>query len=130
MEKAKPSNESALTSYHSLLTSEILSAVLGISQRTLRRWVRHGHFLPPMHIGPYGAPRWHPQDVITYLRASDGQVKQSRAQRNKAGRDVSPKETSSGTLREIPGTVSQGVVVPDAPLPEGVRVEIRVMNGL
>jgi hypothetical protein len=94
----------------------------------MRRWVRAGHFPRPLYLGPYGAPRWHPDDVVEYLRSSERRERRSRVPREDAGPVESGNDGRADILQEIPGTVSQGVVIPDAPLPEAVRVEIRVAD--
>jgi predicted DNA-binding transcriptional regulator AlpA len=126
MEAAPDSKVSAIRAHHSLLTAAILSSVLCISRRTVRRWVRSGHFPNPAYLGPYGAPRWHPDDVIAYLRSSEVRERRSRIRKDKAERAGSSSDGRPKSLRGIAGTVSQGVVIPDAPLPDGVRVEILV----
>jgi predicted DNA-binding transcriptional regulator AlpA len=128
MEATHDSRVPAIRDHKSLLTARTLSSLLCISQRTIRRWLRAGHFPKPMWVGPYGSPRWHPDDVIEYLQSTERREMRSRVRIGHAGQMESSNAGQPGSLREIPGTVSQGVVIPDAPLPEGVRVEIRLTD--
>jgi predicted DNA-binding transcriptional regulator AlpA len=63
--------------YHSLFIAETVGSVLCVSRRTLRRWVVKGHFPQPRYVGPYGSPRWHPDDVVEYLRESGGRKRRN-----------------------------------------------------
>jgi predicted DNA-binding transcriptional regulator AlpA len=130
VETARESKLSAISAHNSLLTARALSSILCISQRTVRRWVREGHFPRPTYLGPYGAPRWHPHDVIAYVQSSARRPRRSRVRKDHAGSAELAKDGRPRSHQGIPGTVSQGMVIPDAPLPDGARVEIRVTDGL
>jgi predicted DNA-binding transcriptional regulator AlpA len=58
-----------------LLTPEMICKALSISRRTLRSWVKQQVFPEPLRIGPDGRIlRWHPDDVLDYLRSTRGQA--------------------------------------------------------
>ena len=58
-----------------LLTPEMICKALSISRRTLRSWVNQQVFPEPLRIGPDGRIlRWHPAEVLDYLRTTCGHV--------------------------------------------------------
>ena len=58
-----------------LLTPAMICKILSISRRTLRYWVQKQVFPEPLRIGPDGRTlRWHPADVVDYLKATRGHV--------------------------------------------------------
>jgi predicted DNA-binding transcriptional regulator AlpA len=59
------------TSEGCLLDQKALAKLLGISVRTIRNWVRQGHFPQPLRMGPRGRMiRWTPTQIMTYLKAN------------------------------------------------------------
>jgi predicted DNA-binding transcriptional regulator AlpA len=58
-----------------LLTPEKICKFLSISRRTLRYWVHKNVFPQPLRIGPDGRIlRWHPADLLHYLKMTRGHV--------------------------------------------------------
>ena len=65
----------AVTQSSILLTPEMICSVLSISRRTLRNWVHKKIFPEPLRIGPDGRLlRWHPADLVDYLKRTRGHV--------------------------------------------------------
>jgi predicted DNA-binding transcriptional regulator AlpA len=58
-----------------LLTPQMVCKILSISRRTLRYWVKK-HVVPePLRIGPDGRNlRWHPTDIVEYLKTTRGHI--------------------------------------------------------
>jgi hypothetical protein len=99
--------------------------LLSISSRTLRRWVRAGVFPAPLRVGPYKAtPRWSPL-VLTDFLLSKHPPRQAEELSTKGRGDETPAQTGAAAATSIAGIVQGGVIVPDAPLPEGMRVRIQ-----
>lgn len=48
-----------------LLTLKQVASRLGVSEKTVRRLVRSGRFPEAVMMG--GSPRWHPEDVQSYV---------------------------------------------------------------
>jgi len=49
--------------------------VLSISRRTLRSWISKNLFPQPLRVGPDGRLlRWHPADLVDYLKRTRGYV--------------------------------------------------------
>jgi predicted DNA-binding transcriptional regulator AlpA len=58
-----------------LLTPQAICKVLSISRRTLRSWVSKNQFPQPLRVGPDGRLlRWHPADLVDYLKRTRGHV--------------------------------------------------------
>jgi predicted DNA-binding transcriptional regulator AlpA len=61
------------TSSNVLLTPQMICRVLSISRRTLRYWISKNLFPEPLRIGPTGRLlRWHPADLVDYLKQTRG----------------------------------------------------------
>jgi len=107
------------------LSPEGICQLLSISSRTLRRWVRAGVFPPPIRVGPYKAtPRWSPL-VLTDFLLSKHPPRQTGELSSKGCDDAPARTGGAGAAGGIAGIVQGGVIVPDAPLPEGMRVQIQ-----
>jgi predicted DNA-binding transcriptional regulator AlpA len=108
------------------LSPEGICELLSISSRTLRRWVRAGEFPAPIRVGPYKAtPRWSPL-VLTDFLLSKHPPRQAEERSSKGCGDDLPAETGgAGAADCVAGIVQGGVIVPSAPLPEGMRVHIQ-----
>jgi hypothetical protein len=104
-----------------------LCNLLDISPRTLRRWVGAGAFPPPVRVGPRARTlRWHPLDVVAYLRGEDlTAAGQDAADGTPTRPSLTPRSEATEVLC-LPGVVHHGVVIVADPLPEHVRVEIRL----
>ena len=64
----KPDQASAAVVTDRLISPRYLCRVLGISRRTLRRWVESKLLPPPMRLGPHGQTlRWRPREIISFL---------------------------------------------------------------
>jgi len=64
----KPDQTSAAVATDRLIAPRYLCRVLGISRRTLRRWVESKLLPPPMRLGPHGQTlRWRPREIIDFL---------------------------------------------------------------
>jgi predicted DNA-binding transcriptional regulator AlpA len=64
----KPDQASAAVVTDRLIAPRYLCRVLGISRRTLRRWVESKLLPPPMRLGPHGQTlRWRPREIIEFL---------------------------------------------------------------
>jgi hypothetical protein len=63
-----------------LLTPDVIYRVLSISRRTLRYWISKDLFPEPLRIGPKGRlQRWHPDDLLEYLKRTRGRVQAEAA---------------------------------------------------
>lgn len=64
----KPAETSAAVATDRLIAPRYLCRVLGISRRTLRRWIESKLLLSPMRLGPHGQTlRWRPREIIEFL---------------------------------------------------------------
>ncbi len=53
----------------------MICKILSISRRTLRYWVKKDILPQPLRIGPDGRTlRWHPADLVDYLKRTRGHV--------------------------------------------------------
>jgi predicted DNA-binding transcriptional regulator AlpA len=69
--RASPAPTSSIV----LLTPEAICKVLSISRRTLRYWINKNQFPQPLRVGPDGRLlRWHPADLVDYLKRTRGHV--------------------------------------------------------
>lgn len=50
------------------LTDKQIASRFGVVQHTIWRWVREGHFPPPVRLGP-GCTRWTTEDVEAFEAA-------------------------------------------------------------
>jgi predicted DNA-binding transcriptional regulator AlpA len=51
----------------------MICKILSISRRTLRYWVKKNVLPEPLRLGPDGRNlRWHPADVVEYLKMTSG----------------------------------------------------------
>jgi predicted DNA-binding transcriptional regulator AlpA len=67
----KPSPVSETVSKDQLIPPRHLCRALGISRRTLRRWVESKLFPAPIRLGPHGQTlRWAPSEVVGFLEAA------------------------------------------------------------
>jgi predicted DNA-binding transcriptional regulator AlpA len=67
----KPDQTSAAVATDRLIAPHNLCRVLGISRRTLRRWVESKLLPPPMRLGPHGQTlRWRPREIISFLETA------------------------------------------------------------
>jgi predicted DNA-binding transcriptional regulator AlpA len=58
-----------------LLTPRMICKILSISRRTLRYWVKKDILPQPLRLGPDGRTlRWHPADLVDYLKRTRGQT--------------------------------------------------------
>jgi predicted DNA-binding transcriptional regulator AlpA len=66
MENIKPPSEEVSTK--ALLNPQYLCRVLGISRRTLRRWIESKFMPAPLRLGPDKQTlRWRPREIIEFL---------------------------------------------------------------
>jgi predicted DNA-binding transcriptional regulator AlpA len=64
----KPDQASSNVATDRLLAPRYLCRVLGISRRTLRRWVENNYLPAPIRLGPHGQTlRWRPREIIEFL---------------------------------------------------------------
>ncbi len=67
----KPDQASAAVVTDRLISPRYLCRVLGISRRTLRRWVENNYLPPPIRLGPHGQTlRWRPREIISFLETA------------------------------------------------------------
>jgi predicted DNA-binding transcriptional regulator AlpA len=75
-----------------LLTPRMICKILSISRRTLRYWVNEDLLPQPLRPGPDGRTlRWHPADVVDYLKRTRGQAA-ARAALPEFAHDGGPEE--------------------------------------
>ena len=66
MEKSKPPFEDLFTK--ACLSPRYLCRILGISRRTLRRWIAQKFVPPPLRLGPDKQTlRWRPREIMEFL---------------------------------------------------------------
>jgi predicted DNA-binding transcriptional regulator AlpA len=67
----KPDQASSNVATDRLLAPRYLCRVLGISRRTLRRWVENNYLPAPIRLGPHGQTlRWRPREIISFLETA------------------------------------------------------------
>jgi excisionase family DNA binding protein len=67
----KPEQTSAAVATDRLIAPRYLCRVLGISRRTLRRWVESKLLPAPMRLGAHGQTlRWRPSEIINFLETA------------------------------------------------------------
>jgi predicted DNA-binding transcriptional regulator AlpA len=89
------------TSEGCLLDPKALAKLLGISVRTIRNWVRQGHFPQPLRMGPRGRMiRWTPTQIMTYLKAN----REANAARTATSPTTGGKLVDEGPTERFGGT--------------------------
>jgi predicted DNA-binding transcriptional regulator AlpA len=85
MEKSSPVSETV--SKDQLIPPRQLCQALGISRRTLRRWVESKLFPAPIRLGPHGQTlRWAPSEVVGFLEVAAEMSSLKRKEKKKKKR--------------------------------------------